>query len=132
MIKKLSFLIQELASYDEESRKPFPRADVRKITGGDVDRELDFVGDLNAYDMTISGPISWKASIVEWPRKKAEEVLEYSTKSFFEHYPQYKPLELLISEKNTPDLYADLQLHNKMRMVLRKLLTQLLSGEHDQ
>jgi len=130
MQEKVAHLIQDLAAYDEQSRKPFPRKDCRKITGGDSDKELDLVGDLNTYDMTISGPISWGDKVMEWSNEKIDRILKYTAKPFFDQYPQYKPLEPLVSDTNTPDLCADLQLHEEMRLVLRQLLTQILADRH--
>lgn len=130
MKKEVFDLIQELTSYNIKSRNSFPRADVRKITGGNIDDELNFVGDLNTYDMTISGPISWGMKIAEWPRGKIEKTLEYSSKSFFDHYSNYRFLETSITKSYTPELYADMQLHEEIRTTLRKLLAQLLAEKH--
>ena len=63
MQTRIQELIRELDAYDQERRQSFPRGDCRKITEGDNDRGLDLVGDLNTYDMTITGPISWREKI---------------------------------------------------------------------
>jgi hypothetical protein len=127
MQTKIRELIHELDAYDEQRRQPFPREDCRKITEGDSDKELDLVGDLNTYDMTITGSISWGEKIVDWPSEKINRLLKYTNKPFFEAFPEYKFLEPLITKTNTPDLYEDILLHEKIRLVLIELLTLLLN-----
>ena len=124
-------LIQELVGYDKRRRRPFPREDCRKVFGANGDRELDFVGDLNSYDMTITGPISWGAKILDWPNEKIGTLLRYANKSFFEAFSEYAYLQPLITKTNTPDLYNDMELHERIRLVLIELLTLMLDETNE-
>jgi len=62
-------------------------------------------------------------AILKWPEEEVREARTKLARSFFERYPQYAPLEALINETDTPDLFVKLSLHEKLRTSLLSLLT---------
>jgi hypothetical protein len=111
--------------YVEDCRTPFPYAGARRLlqeAGGGYD---DLIPDLAQYFSTIAGYCSWGKTIFNWPRSKVDEARERVSDSFFDRHPKYKALEKIINESVAPDLYADLQFHEEMRIKLLELLFQL-------
>ena len=119
-------LIDELASFREASHQPFPSADCDKLVKGQENVYIDFAADLNTYNMSISAPVDWGSKIVEWTTENIQRFLKYTEQAFFEKFPRYQPLAPLVTEIDTPNLYANIQLHEKIRTSVRKLLLKLL------
>jgi hypothetical protein len=118
-----------LHTYEEEFRMPFPYADCRKLRREGGDRYEGLIPDLDMYFSDIAGYCSWGKRILKWPKEKVLEVRERLSKSFFEKHPQYKPLEAMITESNTPSLYTRLIACEKLRLKLLEILTRLLTEE---
>ena len=53
---------------------------------------------------------------------EAQKKLE---KSFFEKYPEYKPLGSMMSQSKAPDLYPYFATYERMRIKLLEFLSQL-------
>jgi hypothetical protein len=118
-----------LHTYEQEFRIPFPYADCRKLRRESGDRYEGLIPDLDMYFSDIAGYCSWGKRILKWPKEKILEVRERLSKPFFEKYPQYKLLEVMITESNTPHLYTKLKACEKLRLTLIEILNRLLSEE---
>lgn len=118
-----------LQLYEEKRRSPFPYAGCGKILRETGQRYDGLIPDLDLYLSSIAGYCSWGHGILKWPKEKIEETKERLSRSFFEIYPQYKPLMPMITESATPDLYTDLALHEKMRLKLLDILSRLLDEQ---
>ncbi len=119
-------IIRELQSiYREASGVRFPYEGSRHLlreVGGSYE---GLIPDLDVYFSTIAGYCSWGERILKWSQEKILEAQNRIAASFFEKHPQYKPLEVAITESNTPDLFAQMALHEKMRKSLLELLDRL-------
>jgi hypothetical protein len=119
-----------LRLHEKTLPRPFPYADCRKIKGNEDELYGDLIPDLNTYFYGIASPSGAVNKLLQRPKDHLLESQSWLSKSFFERWPQYKPLEPLITESNTPDLYAELMLHEKIRTTLLKLLSQLLTEQN--
>lgn len=119
-----------LRLYEERNRGAFPYADCRRLLREDERRYKDLIPDLDMYFSNIAGYCSWGGRISKWSKEKIRDVQERISKPFFQKHPQYKPLEPLITEISTPDLYARLVLLEKLRAELLELLSQLTATSH--
>jgi len=117
---EIDILVSEVEALCQESKGPFPHKDCRKLRDGKVDYG-SVVPDMDWCMKTIAGYCSWGDKLKKWPKSKIAEAQENLARTFFEKHPEYKPLELKITEMETPDLYADLLLHEKMRAALLRL-----------
>lgn len=118
-----------LSLYKEEYRGPFPYTDSRKLVSEDAERYQDLVPDLNVYFYQIASHCNGVKKVLKWQRERLLESQTWLAKSFFEAFPKYKPLESLITESNTPDLYSRMILCEKLRAKLLDLLSRLLSEQ---
>lgn len=57
---------------------------------------------------------------------RARELLK---NSFFQTHPKYKPLEWMVNQINTPELYQKIALSNQLRQILLELFTRRLLYE---
>ncbi len=120
-------IIDELLPlYEEACRLPFPYEGSRKLLQQSDGQYKGLVPSLDTYFSDIAGYCSWGERILKWQREKAEEAKEKLQSSFFEKYPEYKPLESMITESNTFDLFTSLALYEKMRTKLLRVLSHLL------
>ncbi len=115
-----------LHTYKEYLVKPFPYQGALKLRreGGEAYEGL--IPDMDMYFYDIASHCGGVKKMLKWPKEKLHQAREKFGQSFFDKYAQYKPLEPLITEANTPDLYACLMQHEQMRVSLLKLLSQLL------
>ncbi|MDQ3254788.1 MAG: YxiJ-like family protein [Acidobacteriota bacterium] len=125
-----SELVSELSSlYQTDSRNPFPYAGCRKLLRAGGGNYEDLIPDLNTYFYNIASHSGGVKKILKWPKERLLEARKKLEKSFFEVYPEYKPLEIMITKSDTPDLYEALALHERARMKLLDLLSQLLKEQ---
>jgi hypothetical protein len=117
-------LVRDLNPLYEKSRHPFAYADCRKLLHQGATYE-GLAADLDLYLKDIAGYCTWGRRLLKWSKPEIEKALATLSRSFFEKNPEYKPLESQITEENTPDLYADLVLHEKMRQTLLSLFSLL-------
>lgn len=124
-------LINELEGYGKKSVHPFPYADCRKLISDLSLQEQrhfeEFTANLNTFHMAVSGPISWGAKILGWPQERVIREYAYLQKSFFQRFPQYKTVRRLINKTNTPDLFKEIKVHEKIRKLLLELLPLLIA-----
>ena len=103
----------------------FPYSDCRKASGLAGIRPGDLIPDLDLYFSELAGYCSWDGRILKWLPEKIATVKVRLSKTFFERYPQYRALQSVISEAETPDLMRDLALHEEMRNTLTTVLENL-------
>jgi hypothetical protein len=120
----LQELIRELGSLYEAIKHPFPYRDCSKLQRRDTKYE-GLVADLDLYLKDIAGYCTWGERLLEWSKPEIEKALKVLSRSFFERNPDYIPMESLITEENTPDLYAKLILHERIRASLLRLFSLL-------
>lgn len=121
--------IEELLKlYHEDRGKPFPYSDAKKLRKHSGEAYEGLIPDLDLFSSEIAGYCSWGKGILKWSRDKVAEAQQTIGRSFFDRFPQYKPLEPLITQENVPDLYASLRLHEEVRVMLLDLFTQMSSG----
>jgi hypothetical protein len=112
--------------FEQDCAGPFPYAGCRNVLRAAGPGYEDLIPDLDMYFYTIASHAGGAAKILQWPPEKilkAEAALKHS---FFERHQRYQPLQQQITTENAPDLYADLELHEKMRATLLHLLSLLL------
>ncbi|HKO62976.1 MAG TPA: YxiJ family protein [Pyrinomonadaceae bacterium] len=123
---KTNTLLEEaLRLVREDYRDPFPYADSRQLTVLDPERYENFITHLDLYFSEIAGYCSWGKGILKWPKQKVEEAEKKLSSSFFERYPGYQAIELLIDDTNTPTLCRKLRLYDRIRTTLLDLLSAL-------
>jgi hypothetical protein len=113
--------------YEESCQTPFPYEDSRKLLREEKGQYEGLIPSLDFYFSTIAGYCSWGKRILKWNEEKIKEAKDLLGKSFFEKYPQYKPLEQMVTEANTPALYKELVAYETMRLNLLRLLSLLAS-----
>ena len=113
------------ALYEEDSGRPFPYEGSRKLLQAGGGNYESFIPDLSLHFSTVAGYCSWGKRILRWEAAKIDEVKEGLEKQFFDRYPEYKPLEMMIAEQDNADLLAKFCLHEKMRIELQGLLENL-------
>ena len=119
-------VIEELLPlYEEARREPFPYDGCRKLLREGSGRYEGLIPDLDMYLSDIAGYCSSGSRILRWQGAKIKEAEERLKQSFFERHPQYQPLESLITETDTPDLYTCLAVHEAVRKKLLKVLSRL-------
>jgi hypothetical protein len=124
--KNIKELIRELqSSYGEACDGRFPYEGSRNLLREGGGSYEGLIPDLDVYFSTIAGYCSWGEKILKWPQEKIVEAQNRIAASFFEKHPQYKPLEVAITETKTPDLFAQMVSHEKMRTRLLELLDRL-------
>jgi hypothetical protein len=120
-----------LRLYDENRQHPFPYDGCRAVLKRAGREHEHLISDLDQYFSEIAGYSSWGRKILTWPKEKVEQVRKRLSRSFFQKHEDYKPLEAMITQVDTPDLYAELELYETMRNTLLALLSQLSHGpEH--
>jgi len=124
---------EEIASeaariYEEEARLPFPCDDCRWLRNEfEVEDELEgFIPDLSLWFSDVAGYCSWGKRILNWSEEKLKGTREFLSSSFFDWHPEYGVLERAITEENTPDIYEDLLLYERMRKKLLEVMALLL------
>ena len=119
-------MIKDLqAHYREASNIPFPYDGIRNLLRQAAGDYESLIPDLDMYFSTIAGYCSWGEKILKWPQEKILEAQNRIAVSFFTKHPQYKPLEVAITESDTPDLFALMASHEKMRRSLLQLFDSL-------
>jgi hypothetical protein len=119
LAKGLAYLLKK------DMEKPFPYSDCRKAAALVGLRPGDVIPDLDVYFSELAGYCSWDGRILKWPPQKIATVRKQISKPFFERHAQYRVLQRVISEAETPDLVRDLALHEEMRNTLIAVLEQL-------
>ena len=123
----ISRIASELVQlYDQDCRNPFPYQDCRTLLEGTDDRMAGFIPDLALHFAEIAGFALGAKRLDRWDKEKVTNAQRALVRSFFEKHPEYQELEARITPADTPDLYADMALHEKMRIEVLHLIALLM------
>ena len=114
-------------AFKDDLHGPFPYDGCRKLLREKSGTFQHLISDLDMYFSGIAGYASWGKKILGWTDEKIREVRQILGVNFFDMHPQYKPLEAMITEEETPDLYHDLMNYERVRKELLELLSRLSS-----
>ena len=81
-----------------------------------------FTGLVEVYSIDLGGYAHFPDQLLSLSRQKRSEVRSKYEKSFFEKYPDYKKIEPLITQSNTPSLYLQLSIFEQMRIRLLEII----------
>jgi YxiJ-like protein len=100
-----------------------------QLGGGSRHDELKFVGaDLSNYWMHVGGLCTRADELANESTGWLLKVQEELGTSFFEWCPKYRPLAPLVTQANTPVLYAECALFERLRGQLLALISLLLAS----
>ena len=115
--------------WDEEFQGPFPYDDCRWLKR-QFDGELDaLIPDLDLWVIDVIGFASRGRRLLEFSQEQALQARGLASVKFFEQHPEYAWSERHITESNTPDLYAYLDVSNRLRLMLLSLLDLMLKEQ---
>lgn len=113
---------------------PFPYEDCRQVLA-QLREKLDprasrryeeLIPDLDAYFYLVDSHSSGVEHVIRWQVSElviSEGVLK---KSFFQTHTRYREIEWMINELNTPKLHMMLTVSNELRVMLQKLIFDLV------
>lgn len=109
--------------FKESRQYPFPYKGIRKLLRLYPKAFKDLIPDLDWYESTVAGYSSRADTFQSWPLSDAEQAVLLLSKSFYEKHPEYLQLrELLTEVPSVGDLSHDIEVHEKMRQSLLKVL----------
>jgi hypothetical protein len=115
--------------WDEEFQGPFPHADCQWLNH-EFQGELDhLLPDLDLWVIDHIGFASRGRSLLEFSRDQALRARGLVSVRFFEQLPEYAWLERHVSESNTPDLCAYLDVSDRLRSMLLSLFDLMLKEQ---
>lgn len=112
--------------YGQDIQKPFPYHGCRKVLRGDHEHMEGFIPDLALYFAEIAGFAHGAKRLNRWNEERIAQAQKMMERSFFEQHPEYRELEAAITPAETPDLYADMVLHELMRTKMLHLISLLM------
>ncbi len=112
--------------YDRDLCKPFPYQGCRTLLRGTDERMDGFIPDLALYFADIAGFSDSANRLNGWDKERVAMAQRMLEKSFFEKHSEYQALEGRITPDDTPDLYADMMLHEEMRRKVLHLVALLM------
>jgi hypothetical protein len=121
--------IPELAAVIEnrfraEPRKPFPHDEIDVLNLRCATEEI--VTDLDTFHSVIDGYADSARALTVCGPEKLLKVKRDMARSFFEVFPRNKSCQDLITEKDTPVLYARMRVAEELRRDLLLLVDGLL------
>lgn len=111
----------------EDLSKPFPYDDCRRVLAKAGVTGADLISYLDLYFGDIAGYCSWGKNLLRMSKDDLNGARALLARSFFEKHPEYLPLTALINETDTPTLFAELGLYDKVRLQLLAVIAELLS-----
>jgi hypothetical protein len=127
VMKKYNFLY---SLYIENSTRPFPYEDCRKISKRSEAAGDDFIPTLTMYLANIAGYCDSSNRMLMWDNEKLLIARHSLEKTFFDKYSKFRLLETLITSDGTPDLYKKLVNYEKARKELLHLIDNKVNGEN--
>lgn len=110
--------------FKEELSRPFPYDDCRHVRAQDGEIGELLIPHLVLYFMDIAGYCSHGKKLLLLSEDNLRKAQATLAKSFFEKHPEYFAL---INGTNTPTLFAELGLYDKVRLQLLAVIAELLS-----
>ena len=110
--------------YRAEFLRPFPHEECQKIQKLRPDLAEDLVDHLVFYLEFIAGFSSSATRLRDRSKADLRAALPFLQQSFYDEYPQYRPLSQLITEADTPSLSNELAIADRLRRGLLTLINQ--------
>jgi len=127
MSDRLSPLCRELIELADGLRGPFPSGEVkiiRQLTGLPID---EFIPDFSSFVSVVYSSSRWIRELLDGPREAMVRRQAYLDKSFLDWFPQHTTLVAAVSKEEAPKLYGELELSEKMRIMLVEAIDLRLS-----
>lgn len=115
-----------LISPKSEFQSPFPYEDCRTVLQNETDQYEEFVPDLNTYFYSIASHCMGIDKVLSWNGERLLASEKLLSRSFFQKYSKYEPLESRVTEATTPRLHQRLQLCEELRNSLVHIITMML------
>jgi hypothetical protein len=112
--------------YEREFIRKFPHQDCFKLQKLHPRIAHALVPDLDMYFSFIAGYASSATRLEQRPRTELRAALPKLKRSFYEECPRYKRLAKYISGRDTPALFHDLEVSDRLRLGLATLITGIL------
>lgn len=127
-------LASQILRLSEKLSGPFPYDDCFQVTAQlrekldlrGVKRYEDLIPELDAYFYLVDSHASGVEHIIAWQSTEITVSQELLKKSFFQNHRRYREIEWMINEINTPKLYMMLTVSNELRVMLQKLMFDLI------
>jgi|SRR6185437_9235460 len=101
---------------------PFPYADCRWLISHENQQAESLIPELDMYFSVIAGYSSSATRLGERPATVLRRAREVLSLDLFETYPSLRLYRELITEQQTPTLYAHLQIAEQMRLGLLEII----------
>ena len=129
--KPLSPLAQRILERSERRRHSrFPTADINKLTSNDDERNR-LHGSLEMYLSGIAGYASGADRLTRRPQAELETGRQFLSRSFFDKHQEYARYRAKITERETPDLFGDLEIAELNRIDLLQEIERLLMWKNE-
>lgn len=138
MPSKSLMLVDQVLQLQQKFRGPFPYADCKKLWQQiqenylqEARRYEDLIPDLDSYFYIVDAHASGVEEVVKWDNLKLIHARGFLKNSFYQMHVRYKPIEGMINQINTPQLYEKVAISNQLRaMLLRLIADQMLIQNH--
>jgi hypothetical protein len=120
-------LAQELERlYEREFIHKFPYQDCYKLQKLHPRIAHALVPDLDVYFSFIAGYGSSATTLHQRPNVELRDALPKLKRSFYEACPKYTRLSKYITDKETPALFHDLEVSDRLRLGLATLIAEFI------
>ena len=127
-------LADQIRHLSEKLGGPFPYEDCgtvlaqlrEKLEPRIARRYEDLTPDLDAYFYLVDSHSSGVDFVVNWQAPEIVVSQALLKKSFFQTHTRYREIEWMINEINTPKLHMMLTVSNELRVMLQKLMLDLI------
>ena len=117
-------------TYYGEACSPFPYNDCRWLRR-EFDGELeDLIPDLDMWFLDIAGISSRGKRLLNLSEEQVLYARGIMSLNFFDKHPECAWIERHITELNTPDLFEQMNLYNRMRRMLVSLFDLMLREKY--
>jgi len=112
--------------YEREFIHKFPYQDCYKLQRFHPRITRSLVPDLDMYFSFIAGYGSSATTLHQRPKAELRAAVPKLKRSFYEACPEYSPLAKYITDNETPTLFHDLELSDRLRLGLTTLIADYL------
>jgi len=127
-------LAEQIRHLSQKLEGPFPYEDCgqvlsqirEKLDAKSAKRYADLIPDLSAYFYLVDSHSSGVDFVLKWQASELFVSQSLLKKSFFQTHTRYREIEWMINELNTPNLHMRLTVSNELRLMLQKLMLDLI------
>ena len=127
-------LADQIRTLSQKLEGPFPYEDARQVLAQlrenldskSTKRYEDLVPDLDAYFYLVDSHSSGVDFVLKWQASEIVVSQGLLKKSFFQTHTKYREIAWMINELNTPKLHAMLTVSDELRVMLQKLMLDLV------